>query len=160
MTKQEAVNLYINLNKLGNFSGAKFAYGVSKNINLLKVEVDALDKAFAPSEEYKKFDEERMVIVKKFAKKDEKGEPIVVNNNYEMEDQEAFDVEFNALKANNQEVWDSRVKQLKEYGQLLESDSEVVLYKIFLQDIPEVIKVNQMFGINAIVNESIESPYK
>jgi hypothetical protein len=159
MTKQGALDLYINLNKLGNLKGVKFAYGVSKNVGLLKAEIDSLDKASAPTEEYQKFDAERLEIVKKFAKKDDKGEPIIKDNNYEMASQKEFDTAFDALKVEHKEVWEARVKQLEEYSELLKTDSAVVLYKIALSEVPTDITVTQMYSISALVEESTPSPY-
>ena len=47
MTKGENINLFNVLSdkKLGQLSGAKFAYAVAKNLGLLQSEVDALKKA-------------------------------------------------------------------------------------------------------------------
>lgn len=159
MTKKDAVELYINLKKLGNLKGVKFAYGISRNVALLKPEIESLDKAQAPTEEYQKFDSLRLEIVKRFAKKDEKGEPIVKDNNYEMENQATFDSAFDALKFEHKEVWDARLKQLDEYNELLKSESSVVLYKIALNDVPGDINVTQMYSINTIVEDLVHSPY-
>ena len=159
MLKKDAVDLYVNLNKLGNLSGVKFAYCVSRNIALLKPEIESLDKAMEMSDEYKKFEELRIEIVKRFAKKNEKGEPTVKDNNYEIENQATFDSAFEALKKEHQEVWDARLKQIEEYTELLKTESSVVLHKVALSDVPNNITVTQMYSISAIVEESVPSPY-
>jgi hypothetical protein len=161
MTKNESVALYQSLNKLGNLKGVKFAYGVSRNISLLKPEIESLEKAVTVSEEYKEFENKRIALVEKFSKKDEKGKFVKVNNNYEIEEgkQEELDKEFEALKAENQEVFDSRLKQIEEYNELLKTESTVVLYKVALSEVPTDISVQQMFGISAIVDEAVPSPY-
>lgn len=159
MVKKDCVELYFNLNKLGNLAGVKFAYGVSKNLALLKPEIESLDKASMPTEEFKAFDEQRLEIVKKFAKKDEKGEPISENNAFIMEDQDAFELEFGTLKAEHQELWDARTRQLEEYNDLLNTESNVVLYKVQLSDVPSAITVAQMYTIQAMIEEGMPSPY-
>lgn len=159
MTKKDSVDLYVNLNKLGNLSGVKFAYAVSRNIALLKPEIEALDKSMEISEEFKKFEDLRMEVVKKFAKKDEKGEPVSVNNNYVLANQADFDIAFDVLKSEHKEIWENRLKQIEEYNELLKTDSSVVLHKVSLSDIPNNITVTQMYSISAIVDESVPSPY-
>jgi len=62
------------LGLLSNLKGAKFVYGLDRNLTLLKPEIESLEKASAPSEEYLKFEKEiRIPMVEGFAKKDEKG---------------------------------------------------------------------------------------
>lgn len=161
MTKNESVALFQSLNRLGNLKGVKFAYGVSRNISLLKPEVESLEKAVAVSEEYAEFEKKRIALVEKFAKKDEKGKFIMTGNNYEIEEgkQGELDKEFEELKSDNEEVFSARLKQVEEYNELLKTESSVVLHKVSLADVPVDISVQQMFGISAIVDESVPSPY-
>lgn len=168
MTKNESIALFQALNKLGNLRGVKFAYGVSRNLALLKPELESLEKASAFTDEYKEFETKRIALVEKFAKKDEKTGKALKNRdlnsqseNYIIEEgkQEELDKEFEALRSENQEVWDARVKQVEEYNELLKTDSSVVLYKVNLSDVPTDISVAQMHSISAIVSEDIASPY-
>jgi len=161
MLKSDLLVLNQNLNKLGNLSGVKFAYCVSRNLSLIKPEIESLQKIVEPSEEYQKFDKERIEMVEKFAKKDEKGKAIQVNNNYEIEEgkQEELDKEFGILKMEHQEAFDAREKQIAEYNELLKTELTIVLHKIALADVPQNITVQQMYGISDIVEESIPSPY-
>lgn len=161
MTKADILNLNQALNQLGNLTGVKFAYGVSRNIAILKPELEALQKAIDPTDEYKKFDEERLEIVKKYAKKDEKGEFIIKDNNYEMADQAGFDKEFEEFKKKdgNKELFDARKKQLDEYNEMLKTESDVKLFKILLSEVPPTINVRQMHGISKIISEEVPTPY-
>ena len=160
MTKLEAINLFTNLNKLGEMSGVKFAYAVSKNLGLLKSEIESLDKARIASKEYQEFDALRIKMVEKHAKKGKDGKPIMKDNVYEIENQMAVDKEFEALKLEHKEVFDARIKQIDEFNELLKTDSSVVLYTIPLSYVPEGITVAQMYSIALIINEEIPSPYK
>jgi len=162
MTKLELLNINRVLNQLGKLKGAKFAYGVTKNLNLLKPEMESIEKAGAASEEYVKFEKEvRLPLVEKYAKRDEEGKLIVKGGNYEIENQEEFDKEFEKIKKENQEVWNEREKQVNEYGSFLNTESTLELYKINFSDFPQDISVEQMYQLSAIINEDekIVSPY-
>jgi hypothetical protein len=158
-TKSDALLLYQALNRLGNMSGVKFAYGVSRNLALLKPEIESLQKAIEATPEFMKFDEKRVELAKKYAKKDDKGEPIITNNNYEMENQVVFDEEFSALKEEYKKEFEARQAQLEEYNEMLQSESDVVLYKIPVSYVPETINVSQMNSIAAIITDDVPSPY-
>ena len=158
-TKTEIIQLYQALKKLGNLSGVKFAYAVSKNINLIEPEIKSFEKALEASDEFTKFEEKRMALVEKFAKKDEKGEKLIKNNEYEIEDLEQFNKEFEALKEENKEVYDARQKQIDEYNDLLKSESTLELHKISISDVPQNITVSQMTSISSLVTEETPSPY-
>ena len=158
-TKREAMALFIGLKKLANLKGVKFAYFVTKNMAALLPEMKALEEVSAPSEEYQEFDKKRVELIKKFAKKNDKGGFNIVDGNYELEDEKGMEEAFEVLKAENKEVWDARKEQEKEYTALLETPSEAVLHKINLDEIPADISVAQMLSITDLVDESIKSPF-
>ena len=161
MTKSESVALFNSLNTLGKLKGVKFAYAVSKNVSTLKTELESLEKVSAMSKEYEEFEKKRVAMVESFSKKDNEGNPEKKGNNYIIEDgkQEELDKAFEALKAENQELWDSRLKQIDEFNELLKTDSTVVLHKVSLNDVPADITVEQMHAITAIIDEGIPSIY-
>ncbi len=161
MTKQEVIGLYKALNQLGNLKGVKFSYGVAKNLAIIKPEIESLEKASTPTEEYMNFEKVRISMVEQFAKKDEKGVAVQENNVYIIEDgkQEEMESAFEALKSEHKEVFDGRQKQIEEYSELLNSESTISLYKVNLADIPADISVQQMNSIMPIVDDSIPSPF-
>jgi len=163
MNKQESVVLFQNLQKLANLKGVKFAYAVSRNSALLKEEIEALEKAISPSKEFMEADEKRASLAKECAKKDEKGEPMTITENgvskYVMEDEKAFEEKFKVLKEENKELWEARENQIKEYNELLKTESTVKLHKITLSDVPTDITVGQMAGIQELIEEAVPSPY-
>ncbi len=77
-----------------------------------------------------------------------------------MENLAGFTKDFEALKEEKKEVWKFREKQIAEYIELLKSNSDVQLYKISLESIPEDITVTEMYSIREIVEESTPSPYQ
>lgn len=153
MTKQEVLNLFNGLNKVGSLVGVKFAYGVSKNIAKLKLEVDALEKSLEASEAYKTYDQLRIELCKEHAKKDTDDKPIIKDNNYVMESDDEFEAEFEILKEENHVVIAAREAQLEEYRDLLKTDVSVDLHKIKLEDVPAEITTAEMFGILPIIED-------
>ena len=150
MTKRELLNLYISLNKLGHLQGVKFAYGIAKNINILRPEVEAIQKAQDAAPEYIKFDQERIDLAQSMANKDEKGNPETNGMSYAITLREDFDREFKKLQDKYDEAIKDREKQMGEYEELLKEEVEVKLYKIKLSELPEAItteEVNKIFNI-------------
>ena len=157
MKNQQLFELFNALNTVTGLSGVRFNYAIAKNIATLKPEILSLQEALKASEEFNKYDTERIEIAKKHAKKDENGEPIKQNvgtqEQFIIEDKELFDKEFEALKEAHKEVYEARLKQLKDFEDLLEVENPVVLHKIKLSDIPEDIKTEQLAGIYPLIEE-------
>jgi len=166
LTKADNISLYQTLNskELNSLPGAKFAYAISKNLSILKPEIEALQEALKSSEVYKKFDDARIELAKSLAKKDEKGEAIIITNedkttHYDVDEKE-FNKAFESLKLEHKEAVEEREKQIAEQNELLKAESNLVLYKVALNDIPNAITGEQMRAISEIVSEEIPSPYK
>ena len=166
MTKGDNINLYSALSdkKLGSLQGAKFAYAISRNLSLLQPEIDALKKALEASDEFQKYDEARVELAKSHAKKNDKGEPETTKNaqgqeTFVLENQEAFDKAFEALKEEHKATLEARQKQVDEQNELLKTESTVTLYKVSLADVPNAITADQMKAISEIVEDAILSPF-
>lgn len=153
MKNDKLVELYRGLISLNNLVGVKVNYAILKNINILKPEIEILDKSIEFSPEYKKYDEARIELCEKYAKKNKLGESIISNNQYEIEDIKSFDKDSDALKKANKTVIDNRTTQLEEYKKLLDSDNQIVLYKISINDIPENITTSQMNILYHIITD-------
>ncbi len=153
MKKQKIIELYQALNSLGNLSGVKFSYAVVRNINILKPEIEALQEVIKPSEEFTKYEQERIELAKEHSKKDDKGEPMSENNKFILEDEKKFEKEFEKLKEKNKKVFDDRQKQIDEYITLLETESSMELFKIDISDVPEGITTQQMNSIYELIEE-------
>lgn len=162
MKNQELLNLYGALQDI-NLKGVKFAHAVAKNIAIIKSEAESLQKAIDLSDEFKAFEEKRIELAKKHAKKDENGEAIteIIDKvtkagRYIFENKEAealFHKELDVLREENKEVVDAREKQLKEFTELLDKENDIKLFKISIKDIPEEISSKQMTAIFEIVSE-------
>lgn len=158
MKKSECLALFRSLNQLGNLQGVKFSYAISKNLNLLKPEIEAIEKTLELPEKFKEFDQARVALAERYAEKDEKGEAKKEKSEngseqFVMEDTKKFDKEFEVLKKEYKEVIELREKQIEEYTKLLTEESEVILHKVKLDDVPSEITTKQMAGIYEIISE-------
>lgn len=157
MTNNDILTLNQSLHDI-NLKGAKFSYAVARNIELLKPEVTALQKAIDISSEYKEYDAKRIELCKQYANKDDSGEVILLNKGkpdekFDIKDQKAFDLELDKLNKENQAVIDARTKQIKDFSELLEEDKEIAFYKCNLKDVPEEITTNELRSIIDIIEE-------
>jgi hypothetical protein len=159
LTRHEIINFNSGLAAVGDLGGALFAYCVARNISQLKPEIEALQKAHAPTEEFIAYDKERSELAKKHAVK-VKGEPQtkVVNGvqEYVIEDREKFNKEWDVLKKKHIEVIDKRAKQLKEIEEFLKQEVEIIIHKVSPKYIPEGITANQITGILPMIDDELE----
>ena len=114
MKKNEILQLYRALNTLGQLQGVKFSYSISRNLAILKPEIEALEKASTASEEFIEMDKERIKLVEEYAEKDEKGKPKKKGNEYVIPEdkKEDFENAFEAFKIEHKELYDAREKQI------------------------------------------------
>ena len=158
MLKSEAITLFRNLNSLGGLKGVKFSYAVAKNLNILKPELESLEKSMEGSDSFKEYEGKRIELVEKHADRDKDDKPmqedIEGGKQYVVKaNKKAFDKAFEALKKEYKTALDARKKQTDEYLELLTTESEVVLHKIKLGDVPTEITTSQMAGIYDLVEE-------
>lgn len=170
MLKEDLILFNQGLNSVAHLSGVKFAYAVSRNLSILKPELESLEKAAKPTDEYMKFEDERIKLVEKFAEKDEKGKakqvPMVSNPRQteyviDKDKQEELDKEFGELKEKHKEAVEGREKQIKEYNELLKSEApKLEFHKVSIDQVPAQINVTQMHSIREyMVEDNVPSPY-
>lgn len=158
LTKKQILELNEALASVGNLSGVKFAYAVARNLDKLKPEVDALNKAIAVSEEYAVYDKARLELVKQYAVKNPDGsyKTVPLNNSmqYIIKDEEAFQKALDELRKNHP-AFAEREQLEKDYEILLKEEADVDLYIIPLSYIPEGIITAQMNGILPIIADEV-----
>lgn len=158
MKRKDYIALFGNLKKLGGLKGVKFAYAVEKNKNLLKQEVESVQEAIKPLENFQEYDAKRMKLAEQYAEKDEKGKAKTrkLDNGveeYVITDLDAFNKDFEALKEENKSVLEERDAQIDEGNRLLDEEITIELYKIKLADVPEDITGEQMETVYQIIEE-------
>lgn len=158
MLRKDIINLYASLNTLGSVTGGKFAYGVAKNVHILKGEVESMEKSFKPSEGFIEYENERVKLAKEHSKKTKEGKEMTEGEGqtkqYVMENQDKFDKELEKLQKKHDKVIKDREKQIDDYIKFLDEEGpKIELWKIKLVDVPDTLNVRQVNGIFEIIEE-------
>jgi len=132
-TNRELADLLVGLYGVQELKGLKFAIQISKNIKMLKDELQHIDDATKPTAEF-------LELAAKVNALQEKNE---VDSREKIE----------ALEEENKELVDARKVQIEEFNSLLEETLEIELYKISEEDLPENITGKQLSDIQLIIKE-------
>jgi len=153
MKKLGLFQLLQGLQAVAEYPGAKFAYGVAKNISLITPECDLIKKLSAPSAELQEYEQERVNLAEKFADKNEDGTPEIRDNNYVMSDEnrDQFVAEVKALQERYSDAIAAQNAKAQDVNALLEEESDIELYKISEALLPEEITASQVFSIFAVI---------
>lgn len=151
MKNKELFSLYSWLEAVSHIGWARFAYWVAKNKKIIAEEIKTLESTNELTENYKKFDKERIELCEKFANKDENWEAKIVGKSYDISDLEGFNSELQKLRETYKSALDEIQKKNEEYEKLLEEKSEVKLFTIKQEIIPECITANQLDPIMEVV---------
>lgn len=151
MTNKKVFELYDAFFTLKGLKGVQLNYAIARNTDYLKSEVEAMKKTLEASDGFKKYDEARIALAKKHAQKDEKGNPVIIGNEFQLEDKEVFDKEFAALKEEHKKEIEERQTQLKDFEKLLEEESSIEFHKIPVSTLPEDITTEQMVALLPII---------
>lgn len=161
MKKVDLYPLRAGLRAVGKYKGVKFAYAVAKNLRLVDQEIADMEKAREPSEEFQKFEREKMDLSGKFAKLDEKGKPITVGQPDAMgrmgvliEDVETFNKEYKELVEKYNGCVKEQDEKEKEFKKFIEeTDAGVHLHTIKEEVLPQDITPDHLGGILDIIEE-------
>jgi predicted DNA binding protein len=118
----------------------KFSYAVAKNKRMIKSIIDEYEAALTPSDKYSEYEEKRVNLARKYAKKDENGQPIIKNSVFliEPDEQVKFEKELTTIKAEYTEEIDKYELKQKGYIKALNEDVPVEFHMIEESDIPEL----------------------
>lgn len=154
MKNKDLFSLYQGLKSVGKLVGVTFGYAVNKNLRTVKNELELLEETLKPSEQFLEFRKKQEEIVKKYAKKDEKGEFVIENFNYDIKgSEEEVAKEIKPLREEYKEVLEAREAQEKAYNELLEKESDFKPYTVKKEDLPKEITGDQMASIFDIIEE-------
>ena len=143
MNKKDIVDLY---NILMSFNGsytAKFSYFISKNKSLINPEINVLKEIEKPSKEFLKYEKEKLNTIIKYAVKKEDGNPLIINNQYKIDNVKGFELEHDKLKEKYKDCIKEKETKDKEIEEILNEEIEIELYKIKIDLIPD-IEVDKM----------------
>lgn len=151
MKNKQILSLNQALKAVSNLSGIRFCYGVARNTIIVDREIEVFQTTIKASNDFIEYDTKRIELAKECAKKDDKGEPMIKDNSYILENQKEFDRKIELLKKDYKEAVEEREKQINAFNDFLEEESNVNLYMINFSDVPENINVGQMVGISCII---------
>tara|TARA_R110001606_G_scaffold111403_1_gene237938 strand:- start:425 stop:877 length:453 start_codon:yes stop_codon:yes gene_type:complete len=134
-TNRELADLMQGLINVKDLKGVKFSLQVSKNINLIKAELEHIEEAAKPSEEF-------LEIAKLVQAIEASGK-----------EKEEMEVEVAKIEKDNAELVASRKKQIDEFNELLLEEIEISLFKVSESHLPEDITTQQIIDISKIIKE-------
>jgi hypothetical protein len=123
---RELVELFNGLQAVANLKGVRFGLLVSKNVRILQQELDDLDKASKPTEDFMQLAQQVNALGS---------------------DSEAIE----KLESENKELVEARKTQLEEVDKLLEDSAEISLHTISEDILPEDITALQITNIDKLI---------
>lgn len=157
---QLADQLKANMTSLKTLSGIKFAYMMMKNIEIIDKEVKFVSELTEIKPDYIEYDKERVELCKKFATKDENGEPIILTNNngsqsYDIdEESNEWIISYEGLNHKHRSAIENRDKQKEEYNNFLNEESTIEFYKIEESELPIEITLEQLMIIKVFIKNN------
>jgi len=158
MKNKEVFGLREALNEVDYIRGKSFAYAVFKNKDLLDKEIEIINKLKKqPHPEYINFDNERTLLCQLHCEKDENQEPVYQYNpdgtqSFKIANIEGFNTEYVELSAKYQDVIDDMQKTKLDFDDFLNKDSEVILNKVNIDDLPEDVSASFLEKIKFMID--------
>lgn len=151
MKKRDLFRLHKGLVDVSYLSGVKFAYTVVKNKKLIETEIQLLQDIIKPTDDFQRYERERIELCENFCVRGDDGQPIVENNNYKIDDKAGFDEAMDILKDKYETEIVNRAKQVDDYNRLLGEDVDINLIKLKVTDLPEGMSADQIESVLEIV---------
>lgn len=143
------------LKALKNVKSTKFAYIVVKNTKIIDDEVEIVKGLVKLPDDHKsnEFEAKRMELVKKWAKKDENGNLVVVGNNYDVTDEalEGFNNDFNVLTSEYADALAEVEANNTKLQDLLAEEIEIELKTIKEENLPDNLSAEEFDVLEAII---------
>lgn len=147
--RQEFINIFSKYGILDSLSGVKVSYAIAKNKQILEREAKAVEDTSKMRPNFKKFNDEKLELLKEMADKDDTGNPISVargiNAEFQVKERrEEFNAALAELEETHKEAIKERDAQLEELEDFLNEEISLELHGIELDQIKENITVEQM----------------
>jgi len=135
--------------KCMDIKGEKFAYALLKNKNKIEAKMKAINEKYKAPKEHEDFENERQELAEKFSKKDEKGEPIIIGEKYDIEDQKGFDKAMEKLK-DKYDVTITEIEFLNErYKKEMDEECDIEFHKV--ETLPENISARELEAVSSFM---------
>lgn len=137
MLKSQLVSLLVTIEQIehGQY-GIKFSYGIARNKEKIKPEVENLKKLY---------NDKKIALLEEYADKDADGKPIIVKTENEM-------VEYQINEPNRTPLHEAINKITLEYFDILAEDVDLDLYRIKIDYFPDNLTPAQMECLLPIVD--------
>lgn len=152
-TRKEFINLYQMLSYLGELTGARFTYTISKNKEVLKKVVEEIQKKAEMHENYKEYEKERVELNEKHTKRDKDGNPEIKDKKYVIKDKAVFDKEIEKLNKKYKDAIEEREEQRKAVEEMANNEVTLELRTIPLSIVPDTITIDQMEVLSILIKE-------
>jgi len=134
----------------------KLHYALGRNLAYLEPILKVVGDLQSPDPEYSKYEDERRKLLNKFARKDEKKRPIkkeiplpsgAVNQEFDIEDQDAFDAALKELDEKEEfaKIVEDEKDRVKQFNELMKA--EVELDKVYVIKMSKCKPQNAFDGI-------------
>ena len=152
MKRKDLYNYLQVLTSVSDLKGVKFAYAVIKNKKKIENEIKILEEIIIPNPLFEEFEKKRIVLCEVHSEKDTNGNPTIIENKYKISDLELFNTELEKLRLNYKDIIDERYKQINDYNNILDEDTEMEFTKIGYIDLPINISAKELDSIDFMVN--------
>lgn len=148
MTNQELFNLFSALVDVQDIEAdPRFTYAVAKNIEQVRPVAERLDEKFQVPESYRQYEEERMEVCIKHAKKDTKGRAMMDGETFIIDRHDEFREEIIKLREKHAEAIEDYRETCEILARVLqEGGPSVELHRVPLSACPKLTPV-QMEGL-------------
>lgn len=156
LTYTQVFGLQQALSSLKGLSGVQFNYSTIRNLKILQSTIEDVQNASKASEEFLKYDQERVELAESFAEKDEKGNAIIIENKYHIQKKhkKTFEEKIEELRAKYSDAIAQREKQINELNDMLQNDSiELELATFKLEQLPQELTTEQIAGIYDLIED-------
>lgn len=155
MKKTKLFDLLQGLREVSSHPGAKFAYGVAKNISVITTECELLQKLITPAPEFQAFNQERVKLAERLATKNDDGSPMDDGKEYifTAEARKTFETELAKLRSQHADAIAVQEQKTADFNLLLEEESDITLFKIKSDLLPEAITAAQVSAIIDIIED-------
>lgn len=151
MLRKDAFILYQSLQKVRvHQDNSKFNYVIVKNIKLIEDELKKVQASIEPTQEFIQMEHERVPICEFFSK-DADGNVQLIDDEYQINDEDKFAEAMEPLQEKYKECLEYRQKQIDEHNQLLNESIEFNFIKLGKNDLPQKITQEELLEIFPIL---------
>jgi hypothetical protein len=122
------------LKAIDNF---RFNYAIIKNKRIIEPEIRAIEEIQKPTEKFIEFQNTRIALCEKYAKKDDKGEAIKNGMSYDIENMDEFNKELEPIKEQYKDTIAEIDEKIKKVNEFIEEDVTIDLYMIKSSYMPD-----------------------